>query len=300
MDSSRPYLTPWFESPFFDAELKMRSQISESDQRIALDLNRDGLATIPGAIAPDMADQIVAETKPLLDGERGAGGRVQDAWRDCPSVRALATDPNILAILRTLYDRQPVPFQTLNFKYGTQQRPHSDTLHFNSIPARFMCGVWVALEDVGPDNGPLVYYPGSHRLPDLLPHQMGRTSKSFSYAEYEDMQEALMAAYGLSPSEAHVRRGDAVIWAANLVHGGTAIRAQGSTRWSQVTHYFFQDCLFWTPMHSDAELGNLAIRFGQVDIISGRPARQSYNGKRVSATRMLGWRSKMLLRRFRP
>ena len=28
-----------------------------------------------------------------------------------------------------------------------------------------MCGVWIALEDVDPDEGPLSYYPGSPRLP---------------------------------------------------------------------------------------------------------------------------------------
>jgi len=28
-----------------------------------------------------------------------------------------------------------------------------------------MCGVWLALEDIDADNGPLIYYPGSHRGP---------------------------------------------------------------------------------------------------------------------------------------
>lgn len=26
-----------------------------------------------------------------------------------------------------------------------------------------MCGVWVALEQIDEDNGPLVYFPGSHQ-----------------------------------------------------------------------------------------------------------------------------------------
>ena len=30
-----------------------------------------------------------------------------------------------------------------------------------------MCGAWVALEDISADSGPLVYFPGSHRMPYL-------------------------------------------------------------------------------------------------------------------------------------
>ena len=30
-----------------------------------------------------------------------------------------------------------------------------------------MCGVWITLEDVSKDSGPLFYYEGSHRLPYL-------------------------------------------------------------------------------------------------------------------------------------
>ena len=65
-----------------------------------------------------------------------------------------------------LYDREVVPFQTLNFLRGTQQMAHSDTIHFSSLPAKFMAGVWIALEDVTHENGPLFYYPGSHKMPE--------------------------------------------------------------------------------------------------------------------------------------
>ena len=61
----------------------------------------------------------------------------------------------------SFYGREPLPFQTLNFRVGTQQEPHSDAFHFNSDPPGFMCGVWVALEDIDEASGPLVYFPGS-------------------------------------------------------------------------------------------------------------------------------------------
>ena len=92
--------------------------------------------------------------------------RIQDLWQYSDSVKELACHPKIMDTLKMLYEREPVPFQTLNFKVGTQQKAHSDTLHFSSLPARYMCGVWVALEDITEDNGPLFYYPGSHRNPE--------------------------------------------------------------------------------------------------------------------------------------
>jgi ectoine hydroxylase-related dioxygenase (phytanoyl-CoA dioxygenase family) len=36
-----------------------------------------------------------------------------------------------------------------------------------------MVGVWVALEDIDSSNGPLIYYPGSHRLPIFTNEHLG-------------------------------------------------------------------------------------------------------------------------------
>ena len=58
-----------------------------------------------------------------------------------------------------MYDCQPFAFQTLNFPVGTQQHLHSDALYFHSEPAGFMCGVWVALEDIHADTDPLESVP---------------------------------------------------------------------------------------------------------------------------------------------
>lgn len=83
-------------------------------------------------------------------------GRFTDAWRRSENVRRIALAPVTLRVLRDLYRREPRPFQTLNFRFGTQQLAHSDAVHFNTEPRGLMCGVWVALEDVDMDNGPLV------------------------------------------------------------------------------------------------------------------------------------------------
>ena len=43
------------------------------------------------------------------------------------------------------------------------------------------------------------------------------------------------------------------MWHANLLHGGAPQRDTSRTRHSQVTHYFFEGCRYWTPMLSDDE-----------------------------------------------
>ena len=193
--------------------------------------------------------------------------RIQDAWRVVPAVKAIAQAPRVLELLRGLYKREPLPFQTLNFRIGSEQRPHSDTFHFNSAPAGLMCGVWVALEDIGPDNGPLVYYPGSHRWKELVledvdaftgnpPRQplwrrmTGRLRRDTDadYAAYETLVQQQLDASGIKPEYATISRGQAFLWAANLLHGGSHHADRARTRASQVTHYFFEGCRYYTPL----------------------------------------------------
>ena len=76
------------------------------------------------------------------------GSRVFNGWKISRAVRAIALAPRILRVLRQLYGRKPLPFQTLNFPIGTEQKVHSDVIHFASDPPTYMCGVWVALEDI--------------------------------------------------------------------------------------------------------------------------------------------------------
>ena len=57
-------------------------------------------------------------------------------------------------------------------------------------------------------------------------------------------------ASGLRKETVTMRRGDALIWAANLLHGGEPIADPESTRYSQVVHHFFEGCRYYTPVLS--------------------------------------------------
>lgn len=184
-------------------------------------------------------------------------GRIQDAWLVNRAVRNLATDKRVLDFLSELYQAEAFPFQTLNFPTGTQQDTHSDTFHFNSSPVGFMCGVWIALEDIHPDSGPLKYYPGSQKLPVLSVADLEGADADAGYTSFVARS---LEKSGHARETALIRRGQAFIWAANLFHGGSAVADPSKTRLSQVTHYYFRGCSYFTPKAFDRATGKVFWR----------------------------------------
>jgi hypothetical protein len=284
---------PRIESPFFQSIFDGLALDSET-LRIARDLNTQGYAVIdfPEPDFDILAARIRADLHDEFDwnfwkaeGHRqGISLRAQDAWRGNLAVRQIACNPAVLDLLSLLYGARALPFQTLNFPVGTQQHPHTDSVHFSSTPERFMCGVWVALEDVGEDQGPLVYYPGSHRWPIFGNEHIQRCVSAMSerptQALYEPLWRALVEAHGAAPAHFHARKGQALIWAANLLHGGSPQIDPGRTRWSQVTHYFFEGCAYYTPMLSDPFYGRIDFR-EPVNIVTGQSMPQRYAGHAI-------------------
>lgn len=203
---------------------------------------------------------------PPIDVAYRDNNRIQDAWRINPHVKAIARAPKTLAILEELYGRQPLPFQTLNFPKGTEQAPHADAIHFNSMPATFMCGVWVALEDIDMENGPLVYYPGSHKYREVTLDDLSKKESAISKLiarltrrqspdttpekSYTRCVSELIAREKLQPQFGTLRKGQALIWSSNILHGGWIQKDKSRSRHSQVTHYFFEGCKYYTPLLS--------------------------------------------------
>ncbi len=279
---------PWVDSPFFP-QLLESAGLQLTEQRMLMDFARDGYLVIDPEIPDSVLESIVRSLrdrfKPTYEPYYADETRVQDAWHFSEDVRAAAAAPKVLEVLRLLYQREPVPFQTLNFRVGSQQRTHSDTIHFSSVPDGFMCGVWLALEDIDSNNGPLHYYPTSQKLPVFDMADIG-ISASFQrsqyerYPEYEDFVEALMKTEQLERHEINVKRGEALIWSANLFHGGSPILDSSRTRFSQVTHYYFDGCLYYTPLLSDRGLGKLYTQ-RSVNVQTGETIPQYYNGRLV-------------------
>jgi hypothetical protein len=275
--------TPWVESPFFEPQLRTK-RLDPTTESLVRHYAEQGYVVID----PELDEALVDEVRDSLKPDFAAAGtnRLQDAWQHHQAVQQIAAAPRVMELLRLFYQREPIPFQTLNFSTGSQQRTHSDSIHFNSVPERFMCGVWVALEDIHPGNGPLHYYPGSHRLPtyDLsILGLKGSTSGSVEemiaqhYVRYEEFIAALIQAHQLEKKVLRLKKGQALIWSANLLHGGEPITDPGSTRFTQVTHYYFADCAYYRPMRTDMALERISIQ-KVTNIATGQEVRSRYLG----------------------
>ena len=286
---------PNVESPFFD-QIFTAASVSPDILRIARNLNRDGYAVIdfPDPDFDSVAERIKSSLAPEYDWKewrengwaKNRGMRVQDTWKSNPDVRRIAANQQILDLLEVLYGRRAFPFQSLNFPVGTQQETHNDAVHFHSVPERFMCGVWVALEDADEENGTLEYYPRSHELPLFGNEHIGACSAEQDhpfahYNQYLDLWRKLIEARGYKRTIFRARKGQALIWLATLLHGGSRHHNPERTRWSQVTHYFFEGCTYLTPLASDAAYGQIHYRQVQ-NILTGESIPSRYGPYQVS------------------
>jgi hypothetical protein len=300
---------PWVESPFFEREVALRERsLSREQIRLARQFHEQGYVALEQIVPDELCNRVQEQLERAFDEDEEVvrHRRVQDAWkRGADAVLELATFDPVCENLSLLYGRRPIPFQTLGFKWGTQQGGHSDSIHFSSLPARYMCGVWVALEDTGPENGPLFYYPGSHTLPEVTAFDLGqrfdgpghdfpaffRRLDGFQH-ELEDLQQTLMQELKIEPIEFHAKKGDALVWSSNVIHGGQRLIAQDSTRWSQVTHYFFDDCIYYAPLWSDTVAGELFLK-DVVDLGTMQSVPHTYNGSPVTVDQLSNGRSRI-------
>lgn len=153
--------------------------------------------------------------------------------------------PGMLRYLQLLLGHEAKPLQTIASHKGSQQGLHSDSIHMTTYPLGYLAAAWIAFEDIHPDCGPLVYYPSSHKLPYLFSKDVDITEEDFKregyapyHARYEPRIRELVEERGIAPHYFHARKGDVLIWHANLVHGGSARKNLALSRRSVVCHFF--------------------------------------------------------------
>lgn len=262
---------PWIESPFFK-DLLEHQNLTEEQKEMAVKLNKEGYLIVDLNLTDEQIELCKLEIDKLNNLEStttqasgyhySKGKRIFEGWRQSEILQNLSLNPMVIDLLRLFYKKEPYPFQTITFNYGSNQPLHSDLIHFDSIPHRWLTAVWIALEDMTDRNGSLVYVPSSHKLPIFdffdLKIKVPEYGKQFdSYFEYENFIRQLVESQELEIKPLTCKKGQALIWLANLIHGGDIIRDLNTTRYSHVTHYYYDDCeVYYSPMFSESWKGH--------------------------------------------
>jgi ectoine hydroxylase-related dioxygenase (phytanoyl-CoA dioxygenase family) len=222
-------------------------------------------------INDDVTNILALENKTIQDDhyQYTQWPRLFEAWKKSRNIANLCMNEKILRHLENWYMKKAFPFSTINFTGPSNQPLHSDCIHFHTIPERMMIGVWVALEDATIENGALSVVPGSHDW-DIynyeslgLPHPDDiENGEEINYREYEKFIEHLVLIKKGKRTPVPVKKGEAIIWEANLLHGGTFTPHKDKTRKAQAIHYFFEGCSeYYHPMFSRPSEGKYAKKW---------------------------------------
>ena len=223
----------------------------EEVRRSLLSWSEKGYMILEGLFNGQEADDIQREIDRLVACRRlypTADHKLLFANRISGEIRKITLDRRLTGVLSFILGKPVVPFQTINFFHGSNQRAHSDSIHMTTYPLGYLIAVWIALEDTNEDNGPLFYFPGSHRLPYLLNEDFNEGGTNLTlgrkdYPDYEDRIEEIIREKGLERQVFTAKKGDVLIWHANLIHGGTPVKDRSLTRKSMVIHYFAEDVI---------------------------------------------------------
>jgi hypothetical protein len=171
--------------------------------------------------------------------------RIVESYKFSDSCKKLALHSSVINRLKYFYGSAPKAFSTINFLHSTQQPLHSDYVHFGTLPHRMLVGAWVALEDIDPNSGPLQVVPKSHKL-DLFDYEdvdadtpKNLNSVKSNYQLYEQFVTESIEHNALKTITPTMKKGDCLLWEANLLHGSPECKNSSLTRKSQVTHWTF-------------------------------------------------------------
>jgi ectoine hydroxylase-related dioxygenase (phytanoyl-CoA dioxygenase family) len=238
-----------------------QGQISEDEFRLVSYFIGNGYCIIENAVDTGLIDDYLGDveamfaTRPDLWVTEGpqvkrlaeaqidrALTKVLDTYMVNRRALQMAFTPKLARMLKIIFGEPAAVHQGLHFQVGSTQAIHQDTAYVVVKPALALAAAWVALEDVRPGAGELIYYRGSHRFGDFLyPGEQRHWNTDAHGHEIHNHHLAWLHMEAVergTPLEYfRPKKGSVLIWHADLAHGGAPIINPGYTRKSVVFHY---------------------------------------------------------------
>lgn len=238
---------PWFDLPTEEAHtlVSRALRLGLLNEPVALQLKYweiYGFLKIPASLSllGTLCDYACSRMEAIW-AQRNASpnDRLHNLYREDACLDLIFRSAVLREYASVVFGTEAHPKYSINFLRGSEQAIHQDSTVFMTWPKNFLLGAWIALEDIGPDCGPLVYHPGSHResWPGWTdpPQTCLKTCDRETAARYYAWVEETKAKY---PAEVFTaKKGDVLLWHAGLFHGGSKIVNPALSRKSMVIHY---------------------------------------------------------------
>ncbi len=220
--------------------------LDDVSRQSLLNFHNEGYAVLNNYLDDKTVDLINNEIEDLLAQKQiefRYGNKLMFAINKSTFLKNIGENEKIVELINSIMGESMQLFQSINFKMGSEQHTHSDSIHMTTYPLGGLLGVWIALEDITLENGPLHYYPKSHLLPYYMNEDYQNEGNFFlignkGYGAYEEMIEQKKAEHSITKQVFTAKKGDVLIWHANLFHGGEPHINKEMTRKSMVLHYF--------------------------------------------------------------
>jgi ectoine hydroxylase-related dioxygenase (phytanoyl-CoA dioxygenase family) len=245
---------PWFDREDADQHIDKLLQnryIDQAEAQLLRGFVRDGYIMIEALIDDELISKVNAEIDEVINigyqgYTRGSSTRIEHLHKTRDAIRQLWLDRRHLRFADLLFNAQARPSQTLVFVCGSQQRAHQDLIHLTPFPAGYMCGTWIALQDIQPNSGELVVYPGSHR--DRAIYMRDTHCAKVTNGDWHEFGDKAESMYGdmamqYQPVVYRPKKGSVLIWHSSLVHGGSVREDKELERRSMVIHSFADGAL---------------------------------------------------------
>ncbi len=163
-------------------------------------------------------DELVAAALTLPNAASGTFGPIPMPHRVHPKFLAVMRYPPIVEIVETLIGAKAsgIGGEFFYMRPGTAGFTAHQDNYYVEAPTEAFLSVWIALCDVGPDNGGLVFYPGSHKL-GPLPVREGQTLSDAGQNPAAQAIECLVPV-GAPAVPIHLKKGSIAFFHGLLAH----------------------------------------------------------------------------------
>jgi hypothetical protein len=238
----------WFDRPDAQAHIDRLLAAGDVTQTEADALRRfvtDGFMVLEGLLDDELVDAVNLEIDDAIERryqnyEYGTSQRIEHLHLHYPNMRKLWLDRRHLRFADLVYSGRARPCQTLTYVFGSQQDAHQDTVHLTPFPAGYMCGTWIALQDISENSGELIVYPGSHREPRIYLRGPGCEKVQSDWSDFggKVVPRFVEMAGRYAPFIYRPKKGTVLIWHENLLHAGSVRLDKSLPRRSVVIHTF--------------------------------------------------------------